>query len=274
MEQKQHVKKHNHIRTRKSGEEKDHVLHLPGSEPAVPGMTVLQHQVGNRAIQRALAQNTEELGTVSDITLMRQKTKDPEQAVKETGKDESKTPSGASWVQEFPTSTEVSDLDSSFSGKVQKFIAALEEAGATVTITATKRPPERAYLMHWAWMIVKKGHNPRKIPAMKGVEINWWHGDQKTSKDAAKEMVDGYGINKLKVPPSLKSNHIAGKAIDMKISWSGDLTIKNAKGDEVLIKTSPKDHTNRKLIAVGKTYQVIHFIETAKDKVHWSVNGH
>jgi hypothetical protein len=274
MAPKRPAKEHKHLHPRKSGEEKGAATHLVRYEPPVPGMAVLQHQIGNRAVQRALAQQASEPGNVSDKTLMRKKTANPAQAANEAGKEEVKTPSGASWVQEFPTSTDVSDLDSSFSGKVQKFVSALEEAGAAVTITATKRPLERAYLMHWAWMIVKKGYDPRKIPAMKGVDINWWHGDQKTSKDAAQEMVDSYGINKLKVPPSLKSNHITGKAIDMKISWSGELTIKNAKGVEVLIKTSPKDHTNRKLIAVGKTYQVIHFIDIAKDKVHWSVNGH
>jgi hypothetical protein len=241
------------------------------NEPPMPEMTILQHQIGNRAVERALAQQAEGLGGPSRQALMRQKAAEK---AKETKKEEGGTPSGAGWVKEFPTSKEVSDLDSSFAGKVQNFVAALQAAGATVTINATKRPPERAYLMHWAWMIAKKGYDPRKVPAMKGVEINWWHGDLKTSKDAAQEMVDGYGINKLKVAPSLTSHHITGKAIDMEISWSGDLVIKNAKGAAILIKTSPKNQTNRALIAVGRTYQVIHYIEVAKDKVHWSVDGH
>ena len=150
---------------------------------------LLSQQIGNRAVQRALAR-----GILPEQALMRQ-----EKAVTEDtkAKEEPKILSGAAWYDEFPTSTEVSDLDSSFSGKVQKFITALEQAGASVTINATKRPAERAYLMHWAWMIAKKGFDPRKVPAMKGVNINWWHGDLATSKHAAQEMVDKYQINKL-----------------------------------------------------------------------------
>ena len=34
-----------------------------------------------------------------------------------------------------------------------------------------------------------------------GVNINWWHGDAAKSKQAAQEMVDGYGINNLGVAP-------------------------------------------------------------------------
>jgi hypothetical protein len=245
-----------------------------GEERELEHFLSLQQTIGNRAVQRALAQPAGKLEGLSRQALMRQKAAAPAEKAKEKEKEETGTPSGAGWVKEFPTSKEVSDLDSSFAGKVQNFIAALQAAGATVTINATKRPLERAFLMHWAWMIAKKGYDPRKVPAMKGVEINWWHGDLKSSKDAAQEMVDGYGINKLKVPPSLTSHHITGKAIDMEISWSGDLVIKNAKGAAILIKTSPKNQTNRALIAVGRTYQVIHYIEVAKDKVHWSVDGH
>lgn len=226
----------------------------------------LHHQIGNRAVQQIIARKVLEKGDFSPQTLMRQK-------AEETEAEDDSTLSGAHWHSEFPTSTELSDLDGTFAGRVQKFIAALEKAGANVEITATKRPAERAFLMHWAWMIAKKGYDPRKVPTMKGIHINWWHGDQAKSKDAAQDMCDKYELNKLKVPPALNSHHIAGKAIDMKISWGGDLLIKNAKGIEVLIKTTPRNHTNAALIAVGKTYQVFHFKEVEKDKVHWSVDG-
>jgi hypothetical protein len=248
---------------RKRGEDRSLTPYPALHYPPPSGLAILQQHLGNRALQRALAQ-----GLLSKQAVMRQRTAGAE-AVEET-----KTLSGASWVEEFPTSTEVSDLDSSFSGKVQKSITALESAGAAVEITATKRPAERAYLMHWAWMIAKKGYNPRRVPALEGVEINWWHGDLGTSRNAAQEMVDRYGINKLKVAPALNSHHITGKAIDMKISWGGDLTILNARGMEVLITTSPRDHTNRQLIVVARTYQVIHYIDVAKDRVHWSIDGH
>ncbi len=238
-----------------------------------PAMT-LHHQVGNRAIQQihnsanppAVMQQALTQGALGAQTLMRQKTEEPKP-------EDPTTLSGAHWHDEFPTSTELSDLDGTFAGRVQKFIAALEKAGATVEITATKRPAERAFLMHWAWMIAKKGFDPKSVPAMKGVDIHWWHGDQAKSKDAAQAMCDKYQLNKLKVPPALNSHHITGKAVDMKIKWEGDLLIKNAKGIEVLIKSSPRDHTNAAIIRMAQTYQVIHFKDVQKDKVHWSVDG-
>jgi len=237
------------------------------AEPGLGHFLALQQSIGNRAVQRliqhavVMRQGEEVKGIEAAVVAAAAKAAD------------TRTLSGASWVSEFPTSTEVSDLDSSFSGKVQRFISALKTAGATVTISATKRPAERAYLMHWAWRIAKENYNAQKVPAKDGVNINWWHGNQADSKTAAQAMVDKYKIDKLKVAPSLTSHHIAGKAIDMSVSWSRELTIKNPKGVEILIKSSPKDHTNAALIAVGKSFQVIHFIEVDKDKVHWSVDG-
>ena len=167
----------------------------------------------------------------------------------------------------------MNDLDLTFRENVQKFTKALTEAGADWDITATKRPAERAYMMHWAWKIVKENYDAQKVPAKDGVNINWWHGNQAELQKAAQEMVDGFGIGGQKVEPALSSNHIAGKAIDMSISWSGELTLKNPKGIDILIKSSPKDHTNTELIAVGKKYQVIHYPNVADDEVHWSVDG-
>lgn len=181
--------------------------------------------------------------------------------------------SGKGWVSKFPTSISVEDLDSAFTDKIKKFISSLEDAGAKVTINATKRPQERAYLMHWSWKIVKENHDARKIPPYKGVNINWWHDNQSKSKVKAQEMVNSYGINNLKVAPSLQSYHIKGKAIDMTISWVGDMNIKKKDGSKVTITTLPRDGTNSKLIEVGATYGVIHFKNAQKDKPHWSTNG-
>jgi hypothetical protein len=183
------------------------------------------------------------------------------------------TLSGKGWVSKFPGSKSLDDLDGIFKDAVGKFISALKAASADVTINATKRPRERAYLMHWSWKIVKENHDASKIPSYEGVDINWWHGDQAKSNAAAQEMVDGYGIDKLKIAPSLTSRHIEGKAIDMNISWSGDLKIKKNDGSEVTITTSPRDGTNSELIKVGATYDVIHFKNVAKDKPHWSTDG-
>ncbi len=183
------------------------------------------------------------------------------------------TLSGASWVSQFPTSTSLDDLDPEFRDKVKAFIAALSVAGGSYQINATRRPKERAYLMHWAWNIAKQNTDVSTAPAMLGVNINWNHGSQEKSRQAAQEMVNAYGIQNLDVAPSLGSRHIYGKAVDMEVSWMGDLSIKTVDGSTQVISSEPRNHTNTDLIDVAKTYGVIHFINISKDKVHWSTDG-
>ena len=184
-----------------------------------------------------------------------------------------RTLSGAHWVARFPSSKDVKDLESTFRPKVEQFIRAIEDAGGSVTVTSTYRPPERAYLMRYSWEIVKKDFSAQNVPLKAGVNIEWWHGDATKSKQAAQEMVNAYGIQHLEVPPALRSRHIEGKAIDMKITWRGNLKIKNADGTERIISSSPRNETNAELIQVGKTYGVIHFTDVDKDRVHWSTDG-
>ena len=115
--------------------------------------------------------------------------------------------SGKEWVAKFPGSNKVEDLEADFKPKVEAFLKSVKDGGAMVTISSTLRPKERAYLMHWSWMIVKMSADPSKVPAMLGVDINWSHGDPATSKAKAKEMVDGYQIGNLGVAPALQSRH-------------------------------------------------------------------
>jgi hypothetical protein len=97
-------------------------------------------------------------------------------------------------------------------------LQALADAGANVTIAATFRPPERAYLMHFAWEIAHGNISPRDVPAMAGVAIEWVHSNAAASRAAAQEMVDGYGMAFI---AALRSRHTEGRAIDMSISWVG-----------------------------------------------------
>ena len=182
--------------------------------------------------------------------------------------------SGAAWVAKFPGSKAIADLEDDFEAKVTAFHGMLGTAGATTTITSTLRPKERAFLMHWSWKIVKDGQDPQMIPTMAGVDINWWHGDLTTSKAKAQEMVNGYGINGLGVAPALNSRHTEGKAIDMQVTWSGNLSVTKKDGTAVTISSTPRDSTNVDLITVAATYGVIHFTNVAADKVHWSTDGH
>lgn len=185
-----------------------------------------------------------------------------------------KTLSGYSWVQKFPNSTSVDDLVDPFKSNLKKFIAALQKAGAIVTIAATKRPAERAYLMHWSFKI-SAGLDPEKAGAIAGVEIEWVHRNAKgeknvpASKTAADLMVSGYDIA---YEPALVSRHSEGKAVDMNISWtSKELTITGGDAKDVVIKTGSKDGGNTELHKVGKSYEVIKLV---KDPPHWSTDGH
>lgn len=181
--------------------------------------------------------------------------------------------SGAQWCSRFPTSASTDTLTSEFKNSCDAFISALQTSGAHITISATYRPPERAYLMHWCWKI-KHGFNPSLVPHMDGVNIEWVHPSLQNSIDAAISMVNGFGLQNLNVAPSLHSLHTEKRAIDMSISWNGNLLISKQDGTIVTINTLPRTGMNSQLKEVGRSYGVIKFIGGASDVPHWSVNGH
>lgn len=184
--------------------------------------------------------------------------------------------SGAYWVSQFPTSRSIDSLATPFRGNVARFVGALQRAGASVSIAATRRPPERAYLMHYAWLIVNEGLPPEAVPPHPGVDIQWVHKDHRgkvdlaASRAAAQEMVSAYA---LKYEPSLTSNHIKGTAIDMTIAWLGNLVMRDGRSGAVkTIVSSPRTGAeNHDLWAVGASYRVI---KLASDPPHWSDDGH
>ncbi|SCW28984.1 hypothetical protein SAMN04487970_1001312 [Paenibacillus tianmuensis] len=186
--------------------------------------------------------------------------------------------SGSAWVAKFPGSTSVDDLNDPFKSDVKRFIAALHEAGISTSVKSTYRPLERAYLMHWSWMIANKKASPKDAPAKAGVNIKWVHDndDANYSKSiaGARAMVNGYGISELKVAPALNSNHTARNAIDLATSWSkSSVVIKDANGKKVTINSGEKNSTNATLISVAKTYGLVHFTPVNNDKNHFSPNG-
>lgn len=181
-----------------------------------------------------------------------------------------KTLSGSVWCSKFPDHAAISDLEDNFETAVISFKKAMTDAGATVRVSSTLRPAERAYLMHYCWRIAKEEVTPKDVPEMAGVDIQWVHPTDAASLQAAKEMVRIYGIVK---KPSLTTRHTEGLAIDMTISWTGDLKIKNADGTEKKISSTPRDGENKDLVAIGKTYGVIKATFTG-DPPHWSSDGH
>ena len=189
-----------------------------------------------------------------------------------------KTNSGKAWVTwadtHAPNSDRVDDLSEPFRAHAKAFLAALKAAGATAKVSATVRHVKRAYLFHWCWLI---GLGKEKASAAKplvGVDVEWDHGDAAKSKAGALEMIRGF---KLAVPPdslvapALASNHIAGKAIDVHIAWTGELTVAKKDGTVVKVPYMVNPNSNVKLHAVGASYGLKKHLH---DKPHWSVDGH
>ena len=176
--------------------------------------------------------------------------------------------SGPQWCARFPGSRSPDDLTPEWRGKVWAFISAMQHAGANVDISATYRPPERAYLMHWCWMIANLSQAPGAVPHMQGVAIDWTHGgDISAARTAALAMVRAYDLEML---PALDSRHVHGRAIDMTISWSNMLSIRDFDGNLHHIRSSPHDGTNRELAQVGGSFGVVKLVS---DPPHWSDDG-
>ena len=158
------------------------------------------------------------------------------------------TPAGSDWCKLFPTSVSLGDLIEPFQSNVRRFISALETGGATVSIAATYRPPERAYLMHWCCMIAEAKQDPDCIAPMEGVDIDWNCGNPDATRVAAVDMMRGYDI---RFPAALVSRHTQRRAIDMTIT-----------GFHL---------TGQPLYDMGATFGVHKLID---DAPHWSDDGH
>jgi hypothetical protein len=182
--------------------------------------------------------------------------------------------SGTIWVSRFLGSNSPDACSQPFKDRLNNFLDALAQAGATFTIAATLRPLQRAFLMRHAWLIANEQESPDHVDEMAGIDIEWLHRDDAgqpdlaASRAAAQEMVDRYGIEH---EPKLDSLHIVGEAVDMAIQWQGNLTIARGDGTKVVISSNPKSGLNPQLHAVGATHGVIKLLS---DKPHWSLTGH
>lgn len=173
--------------------------------------------------------------------------------------------SGRVWVAMFPTSKSLETLSPPFRENIKAFISALKTAGATVNVSATLRPPQRAYLMHFSFLIARSRQDPRNVPLMNDVNIEWFHGNMADSIKAAKEMVTAYGIATNTTPPALMSNHISGNAVDMTISEFVGKKIEKRNGSLVTV------NVFNDLRTIGASYNV--FNKIADDLPHWSTTG-
>ena len=82
-------------------------------------------------------------------------------------------------------------------------------------------------------------------------------------------MKNAYGMRD---KASLTSNHILGKAIDMTITWTKDIKIKDKAGKEYTL-TPNNGAKCEDLHKIGATYGVYKLVKNPPDDPHWSFNG-
>lgn len=192
-------------------------------------------------------------------------------------------------LTKYPEITDVEKLEEPFKANWKAFQAALDAAGADVTINSTLRSRERAYMMHYSPLVANGKIKPWEVPdsvLIRGeftqARVEWTHTDsngrvdEKVSKQKAREMMRVFDIA---YPAALNSNHVHGKAVDVAIEWTGTLKIKDKKGKEHEIKTTPRHggtsaepSGNEELKKVAETYGVKKLL--LKDPPHWSENGY
>lgn len=185
----------------------------------------------------------------------------------EASESESESLSGPEWVARFPGSRTTDSLVEPFRSNLERFLAALAAAGIAVTLTATRRPRERAHLMHYAWRIAERSIDPTEVPELAGVSITWVHPTPDASIAAARAMVAAYG---LAFRPSLTSRHIEGRAADMRIRWRGERQVAYASGALAIVRSADGTDLNPTLHQVGASYGVFKLVS---DRPHWSDDG-
>ena len=160
-------------------------------------------------------------------------------------------------------------LTGSFRENATRFVSALRKAGATISIGSTLRHKTRAHLMHYSWQLSKGNVRAKDVPSLQGLSIEWDHGDESVSRKAAGKMKQLFNMAYY---ASLTSNHIRGHAVDMTITWKGNLTVKiPGRHEAEVIRTGPRNGSgNRQLHQLGREFGVKKLV---KDAPHWSHNG-
>lgn len=178
--------------------------------------------------------------------------------------------SGQSWWQRnqglYLNSESTADLEPQFRGKVEAFIKALKAGGARVTVSSTRRNKVRAYLMHYCYRIARGEVDASTVPSEPGCNIIWDHGDETTTRNAARIMADLFDIV---YQPSLTSRHVEGKAVDLTVRWTGTIKIKDASGKTRNL-PQPANGMNATLQEIGRGFGVYKLVS---DEPHWSSDG-
>ncbi|MDX9723503.1 MAG: M15 family metallopeptidase [Myxococcota bacterium] len=172
--------------------------------------------------------------------------------------------------QGYVNSTNFGDLDATWGPKAETFVTGLRGSGASVNVTAGLRHPKRARIMRTAWDLAGGAVNVATAnadSAAAGVAVDWDHGNAAASRTKAAQTKSAFG---LVARPSLTSNHIAGKAIDMSIqNVPANLTVGGRAFQARARSGGTLDES--KVKHIGDAFGVIWY--GPGDYVHWSHNG-
>ena len=101
--------------------------------------------------------------------------------------------------------------------------------------------------------------------------FNFVGGREMIRFQASQAALDMVKLFNLAYRPSLTSNHIRGKAIDMNISWKGTLELTQPAPLLARIEGRPRTEQNRELHQIGAS--VFGVRKLISDPPHWSFNG-
>jgi hypothetical protein len=155
--------------------------------------------------------------------------------------------SGVNWIWRTDPTQTLESLEPGFRAKVEALMKACEDGGRPLKIPPLAgRPPERHYLMFWAWQIGREGYRRRdnpKPPAFPGMDIDWFWSHPQASDDtryaeaflvpyyvgAALQMVDTFGLAR---QPKKTCKLAEGKAcgLEWQSGTSQDAVIKGPDG--------------------------------------------
>ncbi len=133
--------------------------------------------------------------------------------------------------------------------------------------------------------MAKRKLSPLKVPTFAGSKkhppagICWVHAtahgaSKPASISAAGKLAAALGVASMPNAPLLTSVPTKGESVVMSTTWTrAKITIHNASGHAVVIRSGPRTGLNAKLITVGATYGVIHFRPAGKVMNDWSING-
>jgi len=181
---------------------------------------------------------------------------------------------------------DIAELESGFGSDLRAFLDMLAANNITYVLESGYRPPERSYLFHYCVKVWKRKIAPKDVPSMAGVDIVWDHGNAAASRAGAEALATAFGLVGVAAHPS---NHNSGKAVDMKLDFSGNptnrltytkdgrtitRTIRTDDEARVGVKAKGKSISNierRELSKAGADFGVRRAVDN--DIVHWSRTG-